>query len=81
MPIHRQKVVGVYILDFYVPSYKLAIELDGADHFSSQGHRYDEQRTKFLNDLGITVLRYSNHDIAHRFTDVCYDISTHLKPL
>ncbi len=77
--IRRQKVIGTYILDFYIPSYKLAIELDGAEHFSYQGHCYDDPRTKYLSDLGITVLRYSNYEIAHNFSSVCHDISRHIK--
>ena len=76
--VHRQKVIGAYILDFYIPSDKLAIELDGAPHFSYANHQYDEGRTKFLQNLGITVLRYTNYDISSRFSWVCYDISTHI---
>ena len=59
----RQYRIDNYILDFYAPSIKLAIELDGSQHFEEQGLLYDEQRTKLLNDLGITVLRFSNLDI------------------
>ena len=59
----RQYRIDNYILDFYAPSIKLAIELDGSQHFDEQGMLYDEQRTKVLNDLGITVLRFSNLDI------------------
>jgi len=77
--VHRQKVVGTYILDFYIPSRKLAIELDGAYHFSCSSHRYDDRRSAYLHDLGITVLRYTNHDVDRHFCDVCHDISKHLE--
>ena len=78
IPVHRQKVIGTYILDFYIPSRKLAIELDGGNHFSYSSQRYDDRRSAYLHDLGITVLRYSNSCVEKHFCDVCYDISKHL---
>ena len=56
----RQHSVGNYILDFYCPSQKLAIELDGAHHFTEEGIQKDEQRTSYLNECGITVIRFEN---------------------
>ena len=56
----RQHSVGNYILDFYCPSERLAIELDGAHHFTDAGVRYDEERTKYINSLNITVVRFEN---------------------
>ena len=43
----RQHSVGKYILDFYCPSERLAIELDGEHHFTDDGLAYDEKRTIF----------------------------------
>ncbi len=54
----RQHGVDKYILDFYCPSERLAIELDGEHHFSDQGLEYDEKRTNFLMALNIRVLRF-----------------------
>jgi len=45
----RQHSVGKFILDFYCPSEKLAVELDGAPHFTEEGIEYDKKRTEFLN--------------------------------
>jgi very-short-patch-repair endonuclease len=59
----RQFSVGNYILDFYCPTEKLCIELDGADHFTSAGYEYDEERTEYLNKLGITVVRFENKTV------------------
>jgi very-short-patch-repair endonuclease len=59
----RQHSVGNYILDFYCPAEKLAIELDGAHHFTSAGFEYDEQRTLYLNSLNIRVVRFENKDV------------------
>ena len=74
----RQKIVGDYILDFYCPKAKLAIELDGSQHYQEEAVIYDRQRTEFLNQLGISVLRYSNRDIHTRFEEVCNDIDCHV---
>ncbi len=59
----RQHSVGFYILDFYCPSERLCIELDGAEHFTESGMAYDEERTAFLNNLNIKVLRFENKEI------------------
>lgn len=72
--VHRQKVIGYYIVDFYVAQRKIVIELDGTQHYHDQGKRKDEIRNQYLESLGITVLRYSNRDVNLDFTGVCADI-------
>ena len=74
----RQKVVGQYIVDFYCAEKKLAIELDGSQHFETENIKKDAERTKFLNDKGITVLRYTNLQVDKNFKSVCEDIYAHL---
>ena len=69
--VNRQKVVGKYILDFYIASSKLAIELDGSQHYSVAGAYNDSKRAEYLSKLGITVLRFSNLDVMHNFAGVC----------
>ncbi len=59
----RQFSVENFILDFYCPSEKLAIELDGAGHFTPEGIKADEERTKVLNTYGIKVIRFENKQI------------------
>ncbi|WP_276134418.1 endonuclease domain-containing protein [Polluticoccus soli] len=56
----RQHSVGGYILDFYCPSERLCIELDGEAHFTEEGRTHDEKRTKFLEENFITVLRFES---------------------
>jgi len=73
----RQKVIGNYIVDFYCPKAKLVIELDGSQHYEEEAVIYDRQRTEYLNQLGIAVLRYSNREIHTRFQEVCHDIDIH----
>ena len=76
--VHRQKVIGNYIVDFYIASAKLVIELDGWQHYEDVGHHADQVRDNYLRSLGLTVLRYSNADVNGRFHAVCEDIYNHL---
>ena len=78
--VHRQKVIGHYIVDFYIAEAKLVVELDGSQHYLHTGIQYDVQRDAYLNALGLTVVRYSNADINQRFHAVCQDILNRIKP-
>jgi hypothetical protein len=55
--------VGNYILDFYCAAEKLAVELDGAPHFSTQGVLYDQDRQAFLESKRIRVVRIENSQV------------------
>ena len=78
--VHRQKVIGRYIVDFYVASGKIVIELDGSQHYGETGQIKDAERDAYLHSIGCTVLRYSNADVNQRFRSVCEDIYNHLYP-
>ena len=67
----RQKVLGKYIADFYCAEAKLVIELDGSEHYTEEGRQHDEERTAFLNEYGLTVIRFTNFDIRDKFQGVC----------
>mgnify|MGYP003390696419 CR=1 FL=1 len=56
----RQHSIGQYILDFYCASEKLAIELDGEDHFTRFRHLYDQERDAFIMQFKIKVIRFEN---------------------
>ena len=76
--VNRQKVIGNYIVDFFVAKNKIVIELDGQGHNFESNIKKDQKRDESLASLGITVLRYSNEDISKRFNFVCSDILLHL---
>ena len=76
--VHRQKVIGPYIVDFYIAQAQLVIELDGSQHYGDPGMEADRARDGYLRSLGLTVLRYSNADINQRFQGVCEHILQHL---
>ena len=71
----RQRIVGSYILDFFCPKAMLAIELDGSQHYEQNQMEYDNERTEFLNQFGIEVLRIPNVDIDRNFNAVCEKIT------
>jgi very-short-patch-repair endonuclease len=77
----RQVPLLGYILDFYAPSLKLCIELDGQSHETTEAQRYDAARTETLTAAGITVLRFSNEDVSYRFSAVCTAIEQACHPL
>ena len=77
--VKRQKIIGEYIVDFYIPVAKLVIEVDGGQHYMNPQMQKDEARDADLEAIGLKVLRYSNFDVNHSFEAVCDDIWTHLK--
>lgn len=76
--IHRQKIIGNYIADFYCATQKLVIEVDGSQHYDDDIKIYDRKRDEYLRSLGIRVLRYGNNEINNNFQGVCEDILLNL---
>ena len=64
LKFRRQFGVGPYVLDFYCPELRLAIELDGAAHDTPEAIHYDRERTAWLTEeFGIRVLRFRNEQV------------------
>lgn len=59
---HHRKA---YIVDFYIPAVKLAIEVDGPSHDAPEQQEYDATRTAFLGTRGVSVLRITNDETLH----------------
>ena len=71
----RQVPFGPYIVDFLCAKAKLVVELDGSQHYQTQGMELDRERTQFLRDTyGLEVIRFSNLDVQQRFEGVCVRI-------
>ncbi|MDO4713678.1 MAG: endonuclease domain-containing protein [bacterium] len=68
--ILRQRVIGNYIIDFYLPKNKLVIEIDGDTHFVDDAQKYDEKRTDFLKSLGLYVVRYTNDEVYNNLSAI-----------
>ena len=67
----RQKVLGKYIVDFYCAQANLVVEVDGSGHYTDEGERYDRERTQFLSEYGLRVIRVTNLEMANNFQGVC----------
>jgi very-short-patch-repair endonuclease len=67
----RQFPIGAYILDFYAPEYRIAIEADGGQHYQDKDIGEDSKRTASLSAQGIQILRFSNRDIMQNIEGVC----------
>ena len=67
----RQKTIDNFVVDFYCHEAKLAIELDGSQHYTEEGERYDEERSAILERYGLIILRFSNLEIDRNFEGVC----------
>ena len=74
----RQYSVWPYILDFYCPSVKFAIEVDWSVHVWNE--EYDDERTWFLNSFWIQVLRYTNDDVYENIDAVFKDLLKYIQP-
>ena len=75
----RQKVLGKYIVDFYCPKAKIVVELDGSQHYEPIGIEKDTERTMYLQQYDITVIRIPNNDVMRNFRGVCEYIDLQVK--
>lgn len=75
----RQKILGNYIVDFYCASARLVIELDGSQHYEDKGIEYDKERTKYLEQYDLTIIRIPNNEINTNFDGVCEYIDALIK--
>ena len=77
----RQHSIENYILDFYCPSERINIELDGEGHYTEEGQEKDLIRDQFLNSLGIKVIRIENRDVFENLDNVLEMIKNNFQPL
>jgi len=66
----RQYSVGPYILDFYCPERRLAIEVDGGQHANVYGQPHDAHRDSYLRELSIRVIRFWNNGVLQNIEGV-----------
>ena len=70
----RQHGIGNYIVDFYCPELKLAIEIDGATHSEAEEVEYDTRRDNFLRIQGVEVRRYTNVNVKNSTGGIIEDL-------
>jgi very-short-patch-repair endonuclease len=59
----QKTINNKYIADFFLYDRHVVLEVDGEYHYTEQQQAYDERRTKFLESLGLTVVRISNEQV------------------
>ena len=75
----RQKAIDHFIADFYCHRAKLVIEIDGSQHYTPDGKDYDNFRTEILERYDLTVIRFTNKQVALNFDGVCLYIDKIVK--
>lgn len=75
----RQYSVGPYILDFYCPQIRLAIEVDGSQH--DDAIEYDKEREEYLAGHDIKTIRFKNEDVVNHLDDVINKIRDHINQI
>ena len=78
---YRQKPIGDYIVDFYCPKTKLVIEVDGSQHLSGEMTENDRIRDKYLNSLGLRVLRFNNIEVLANIEGVLESIIENMEKI
>ena len=69
--IYKQRIIDSFIVDFYCASAKLVIEVDGSQHYTSQGIAQDRERSAMLLKYQLYVLRFTNDEVDFYFDAVC----------
>ena len=75
----RQHPLGPYIADFYSRDVSLVVELDGASHTSAAAQAYDHRRNRYMQSLGLTVLRFPNNAVYQHVDGVLETIRQHIR--
>ncbi|MGF1675801.1 MAG: endonuclease domain-containing protein [Rivularia sp. (in: cyanobacteria)] len=77
----RQYSVDKFVIDFYSPILKLAIEIDGESHFKEGTAEYDRERQSYIESLGIKFIRFTNNDVYENLDGVLESIALKVREL
>lgn len=75
----RQHPIDHYIVDFYIASANLIIEIDWSHHLQKEIKKYDQQRTAFLELYNLEIIRFMNQEITKNYNAVCESIQNKVK--
>ena len=68
--VRRQHAVGGFVLDFYIPAAKVAIEVDGSIHDDAETKAQDDARTEIIGQYGIELIRFRNEEVLNELDSV-----------
>lgn len=77
----RQHGIGPYVVDFYCPEVRLAIEIDGPSHDCEEMALYDAERQREIEELGVVFLRFSNREVYRNVDEVARIIAVEVEKL
>jgi len=77
--VYKQRMINNFIVDFYIPAYKLVIEIDWESHFTESAIEYDKERTSILEWMWLEIIRFTNKQIIKEFDWVCEEIIKKIK--
>ncbi len=77
----RQYSISKFVVDFYSPGIKVAIEVDGATHSSPEETEYDERRQKIIEENNIIFLRFTNNEIYEDLYNVLEKIKAKIEEI
>jgi very-short-patch-repair endonuclease len=80
MKFFRQYSIGPYILDFYCPTMKLAVELDGGQHNQPENKEYDLVRSRYLKSHGIDAIRFWSNEVLLNTEGVLAELALKVTP-
>ncbi|MFV8333437.1 endonuclease domain-containing protein [Flavobacterium sp. ZT3P35] len=72
----RQRIIGNYVVDFYVKTLGLVIEIDGSSHDNKE--EYDQKREEYLLSLGLKVYRISDLRVKHDLNNVMKELEQYI---
>jgi len=76
----RQYSIGPYVLDFYSPTFRLVIELDGSQHSEQEQQEYDDNRSEYLKAHDMEVIRFWNNEVMQNIEGVLVRIAEKVTP-
>ncbi len=71
----RQQHLKGFILDFYCESARLGVEVDGEIHLKKEQADFDKQRTEYLAEFGVKIIRFTNDEVLNKIQEVLIVIS------
>ena len=77
----RQRVIDNYIADFYCAKFGLVIEIDGGIHDTEEAQRYDEERSRILENYNLKIIHFKNAEVEKEFDKVCMKIMEELQKI
>src|SRR5579883_1964365 len=81
LKFRRQYSLGPYVLDFYCPALKLALEADGLSHESADAREYDAERQRYMEALGVRFFRFTNAAARENLDGILQSIAEYAQQL